>query len=57
MPRAMVITVSDSSARGEREDISGPEACRLLREAGFDVATPRVVPDERPAITAALREA
>ena len=32
MPRATVITVSDSGARGEREDVSGPEACRLLRE-------------------------
>ena len=47
MPRATVITVSDSTARGEREDVSGPEACRLLREAGYDVGMPRVVPDER----------
>jgi molybdenum cofactor synthesis domain-containing protein len=57
MPRATVITVSDSSARGEREDLSGPEACRLLREAGYDVGTPRVVPDDRGLIAAALREA
>jgi molybdopterin adenylyltransferase len=40
MPRATVVTVSDSCARGEREDLSGPEACRLLREAGFDVDAP-----------------
>lgn len=57
MPRATVITVSDSCARGEREDVSGPVACRLLREAGFDVGGPRVVPDDRQAIAAALREA
>jgi molybdenum cofactor synthesis domain-containing protein len=57
MPRATVITVSDSSARGERDDVSGREACRLLRAAGFDVAEPRVLPDDRPAIAAALREA
>lgn len=57
MPRATVITVSDSCARGEREDVSGPEACRLLREAGFDVAAPLLVPDDREAIAAALREA
>ena len=57
MPRATVITVSDSCARGEREDVSGPEACRLLREAGFEPEGPRVVPDERSAIAAALREA
>ncbi len=40
MPRATVITVSDSAARGEREDVSGPEACRLLREAGLEVEGP-----------------
>ncbi len=57
MPRATVITVSDACTRGDREDISGPEACRLLRQAGFEVEAPRVVPDERPAIAAALREA
>jgi molybdenum cofactor synthesis domain-containing protein len=57
MPRATVLTVSDSASRGEREDLSGPEAARLLREAGFEVDGPRVVPDERPAIARALREA
>jgi molybdopterin adenylyltransferase len=57
MPRATVITVSDSCARGEREDVSGSEACRLLREAGFDVAAPRVVPDDRGEVASALREA
>jgi molybdopterin adenylyltransferase len=57
MPRATVITVSDSCARGEGEDVSGPEACRLLREAGFEVDAPRVVPDVRGAIASALREA
>jgi molybdopterin adenylyltransferase len=57
LARATVITVSDSCARGEREDLSGPEACRLLRGAGWEVAGPQVVPDERPAIAAALRAA
>jgi molybdenum cofactor synthesis domain-containing protein len=57
VPHATVITVSDSCAEGEREDVSGPEACRLLRAAGFLVAGPRVVPDERSAIAVALREA
>jgi molybdopterin adenylyltransferase len=57
MPRATVVTVSDSCARGERDDVSGREACRLLREAGFETEGPRVVPDERPAIAAVLREA
>jgi molybdopterin adenylyltransferase len=57
MPRATVITVSDSCSRREREDVSGPEACRLLREAGFDAEAPRVVPDDRRVIASALREA
>jgi molybdenum cofactor biosynthesis protein B len=52
---ATVITVSDSASRGERVDVSGPEACRLLREAGYSVAPPVVVPDDRQAIAAAIR--
>jgi molybdenum cofactor synthesis domain-containing protein len=57
MPRATVLTVSDSCFRGERDDVSGPEACRLLRDRGFTVDGPRVVPDERALIVAALRDA
>jgi molybdopterin adenylyltransferase len=52
--RAVVITVSDSAARGEREDVSGPEAVRLLSELGLAVDAPRVVPDEAAAIAAAV---
>jgi molybdopterin adenylyltransferase len=54
---ATVVTVSDSAARGEREDASGPLACRLLRELGYEVGDPIVVADERAAIAAALRRA
>jgi molybdopterin adenylyltransferase len=57
MSRATVITVSDACARGEREDVSGPEACRRLGAEGFEVTGPEVVPDEPAAIVAALREA
>jgi molybdenum cofactor synthesis domain-containing protein len=57
MPRATVITVSDACSRGEREDLSGPEACRLLGAEGLDVEGPWVVPDDLPAIVAALRAA
>jgi molybdenum cofactor synthesis domain-containing protein len=57
VPRATVITVSDSCARGEREDASGPEAARLLREAGFEAGDPIVVADDREAIGVAIREA
>jgi molybdopterin adenylyltransferase len=55
--QAVVITVSDSSAGGRRPDASGPEACRLLREAGLVVGEPVVVPDDRARIAAAVREA
>jgi molybdenum cofactor synthesis domain-containing protein len=55
--RATVITVSDSAASGTKPDASGPEACRLLREAGLEVEGPIVVADERPRIAALLRDA
>lgn len=35
--QAKVLTVSDSVARGEREDESGPAVARALTEAGFEV--------------------
>lgn len=57
MIHATVVTVSDSASRGEREDASGPLACRLLRELGCEAGEPVVVPDERAAIAVALRAA
>jgi molybdopterin adenylyltransferase len=54
MKTAAVLTVSDSSSRGERADISGPATADLLRQNGFDVANQEIVPDEQPAIEAAL---
>lgn len=54
--RAAVLTVSDRSAAGEREDTSGPLVARLLEEAGWEVSERRVVPDEEQAIAAALTE-
>jgi cyclic pyranopterin phosphate synthase len=55
---ALVITCSNRSAAGEREDESGPALVAALREAGWDVAAEaRVVPDDRGVIAAALREA
>ncbi len=51
---AAVLTVSDSSSRGERADRSGPATGALLRQHGFDVTMHETVPDERAAIEAAL---
>ena len=54
---AQVITVSDRSAAGERPDASGPALVGFLTEKGYRVVGSRIVPDDRPAIEAALREA
>jgi molybdopterin adenylyltransferase len=47
--------VSDGVAAGTREDRSGEALEELLRAEGYDVER-RVVPDEREAIAAAIRE-
>ncbi len=54
--RAAVLTVSDRSARGEREDESGPVLAGLLREAGAAVVVREVVSDELGPLTEKLRE-
>lgn len=54
---AMVLTVSDRSARGERPDVAGPLVAQLLEDAGFTVVRTAIVPDERPQIEAALTAA
>lgn len=54
MKSAAILTVSDSASRGERTDLSGPATADLLRQHGFDVAQPEIVPDDRAAIEAAL---
>lgn len=56
MARAAVLTVSDGVSSGTREDASGDLAEEILRGAGLDVATRRVVPDERPEVAGALRD-
>jgi molybdopterin adenylyltransferase len=57
MYRAIVITVSDRCARGERADESGPAVREILEEAGFSVSRVLIVPDERPEIERALIDA
>jgi molybdopterin adenylyltransferase len=53
---AAVLTISDSSYMGKREDISGPEIVRQLEAADFKVIHASVLPDEQDAITARLIE-
>jgi molybdenum cofactor synthesis domain-containing protein len=53
---AAVLTISDSSYLGTREDISGPEIVRELEAANFKVIHASVLPDEKDAIAARLIE-
>jgi molybdenum cofactor synthesis domain-containing protein len=43
---AAVVTVSDSCARGEREDVSGPTVAQLMLQLHFSVIVQQVVPDD-----------
>lgn len=54
---AAVLTISDSSHRGSREDLSGPRLQHCLNDAGFEVVLTRVLPDDAALIVTALREA
>jgi molybdopterin adenylyltransferase len=54
---AVVITVSDGVSSGTRTDESGDVAQSLLEAAGYPVTARTVVPDERPAISAAIVDA
>lgn len=47
---AAVVTVSDSCARREREDRSGPAVAQLLQKLHFAVVAREVVPDEPTSI-------
>src|SRR5579862_4236122 len=51
---AAVITVSDSCARGDRADLSGPAVAEALRKKDFSIVGTEIVPDEQPAIQKAI---
>lgn len=53
---AVVLTVSDRSATGERPDRSGPAAAEQLAAAGYRVDT-LVIPDGAASVTQGLRDA
>jgi len=55
LKKAAILTVSDRSANGAREDLSGPALARAVREAGFVVVARQIVPDDRDAIEDRLR--
>jgi molybdenum cofactor synthesis domain-containing protein len=51
-----ILTVSDRSSRGEREDASGPEIRKWAKGRGFQVADERITSDDIEAIQGALVE-
>src|SRR4051794_5414139 len=51
---AAVLTVSDSSARGERNDISGPAVADLLTKKSIAVCCVEIVADDQASIGDAL---
>ena len=52
--RVGVLTVSDRSARGEREDVSGDTIARWCEQSGHELVVRDVVADETAAITPRL---
>ncbi len=53
--RAVVLTISDSASRGEREDLSGPAVTSELESLKVEVVATEILPDERERIAARLR--
>jgi molybdopterin adenylyltransferase len=53
---AAVVTVSDSSHRGERDDLSGPAVAEVLQKNKFHVVVRRVVADDQGDIQKTLVE-
>ena len=56
MIRVYVITVSDRSFRGEREDITGPKLIEALQGYGYELAGYKIIPDEYSTIRSKLIE-
>jgi molybdenum cofactor synthesis domain-containing protein len=52
--RVAVLTISDAASRGERADASGDAIAAWAEARGHTVAVRATVPDEAPAIVAAL---
>jgi molybdopterin adenylyltransferase len=51
---AAVLTVSDSCARGERTDASGPAVAAALRKKEFSIVSTEIVADDQAAIQKCL---
>lgn len=56
MIRVGIITVSDRSSRGEREDLSGPALVNKVLSAGYQVVSTAIIPDSIEHIKSLLIE-
>jgi len=54
--RVAIVTVSDSSFTGGREDRSGPAVRERCEALGWDIASADILPDDQLRITARLAE-
>jgi molybdenum cofactor synthesis domain-containing protein len=52
--KAVVLTVSDSCAIGQRDDVSGQTIVDILKQSAFDVCEKKIVADETQTITTEL---
>jgi molybdenum cofactor synthesis domain-containing protein len=53
--KAVVLTISDSAARGARTDLSGPAVVEELQKLKAELVATEILPDEREQIAARLR--
>ncbi len=52
--KAVVLTISDSASRGEREDLSGPAVVAELQSLKAEIVATEILPDDRGQIAARL---
>jgi len=54
--KAVVLTISDSASRGEREDQSGPAVVAELQSLKAEIVATEILPDERDRIAERLKQ-
>ena len=53
--KTVVLTISDSAARGEREDLSGPTVVTALASLKVQIIATEIISDEKPLIAERLK--
>jgi molybdenum cofactor synthesis domain-containing protein len=56
MIKAAILTVSDSCARGDRQDTSGETIRQMLAERDFEVREMKIIADDREQIAGCLKQ-